>query len=337
MFILNAGPHWEKYSSTRELVETVGLITVLQMFVALVATKLLVPKFLDRQKWLLLILALFSTIIFAAEINILVSVLYLEKRYASSYLRFLELFGHMSLAERMSLTWSMRYIFFSKFPLFLFPAALLVAFDFYSKQQALLRLQEQKKSAELDALKSQLNPHFIFNTLNNIYSLALKKSDQTPQAIEQLSAILDYVVYRCDKKYVSLDGEVKVLENYIALEKLRYGKRLSVTLENRVMNDLSIAPLILLTLLENACKHGTREELGQAKVTISIKKEDDDLVVFVSNSKPTDTVDRSLEKNKVGLANLRRQLALLYPNRHLFTIEDKKESYSTTLILATKD
>lgn len=334
-FILNAGPHWEKYTSTRELIETAGMATGLQIIVALITIKILLPKFLNQQRWFAFFVLLFTLVVVASEINIVIRYLYLEQRYPDSYKRFLELFGHMNLYERMDLRWSLRYIVFTKLPLLLSPAAILIAYDFYTKQQTLLRLKEQKKTAELDALKNQLNPHFIFNTLNNIYALALKKSDQAPEAIEKLSAILDYVVYRCNDKFVPLDSEIALIKNYIALEKLRYGKRLNVTIDDRVTGDAKIAPLILLTLLENACKHGTREELNEAKVSISLESQQDELTIKISNSKPKNTANTADDSAKVGLANLRKQLALLYPGSHQFQVDDSPDNYTATLVLTT--
>ena len=224
-----------------------------------------------------------------------------------------------------------RYIIFNKLPLFLFPTALLLANDFYQKQQALLRLEEQKRKAELDALKNQLNPHFIFNTLNNIYALALKKSDDTPTAIEKLSGILDYVVYRCNDKFVPLSAEVELIENYIALEKIRYRKRLQVEIEAEITNEVKIAPLILLTLLENACKHSTREELNEAKISISLKTTADKILAVISNTKPKRVSSTKFEQDKVGLSNLKKQLALLYPNQHSFEVVESDSDYTAKL------
>lgn len=332
VFILNAGPHWEKYSSNRELIETVGLITVLQLLVAIITLKSLVPRFLDQGKRVFFLTGVFVLLIVVSEINILVRYIYLEPVYPESYVQFLKAYGHMNLTERMSLFWTMRYIIFSKLPIFLFPAVLLIAHNYYEKRQTLLRIKEQKKVAELDALKNQLNPHFIFNTLNNIYALSLKKSDQTPVAIEKLSSILDYVVYRCNDKFVSLNAEVVLIENYIALEKIRYGKRLNVVIDNRIDQDEKIAPLILLTLVENACKHSVQEELNEAQVSIELQRVDNDLRIIVSNTQSKRMSHIQVEQ-QVGLANLRKQLQLLYPSTHRFEIAETPEHYITTLVI----
>ncbi len=336
VFIINAGPHWEVYVSTRELIETAGLITLLQMLVALVAIEMLAPRFLEQEKIWQFSLGVLIAIIAASYAQIFVRFLYLEPTYPLSYKGFLSMFGEMTFAERLNPMWTMRYIFFTKVPLMIFPTMVLLVYGYYQKQQSLLRLREQKRIAELDALKNQLNPHFIFNTLNNIYSLALKKSDQTAVAIEKLSGILDYVVYRCSDKYVSLDSEVSMIEDYLALEKIRYGKRLDVSVSNRIETPEKIAPLLLLTLLENACKHGTQEELNQSKVELDLATAEGGICITIGNSKPSSARPND-GKDKVGLKNLRKQLNLLYPNAHRFDIQDDADRYVATLFLASVD
>lgn len=339
VFVVNAGPHWEVYVSNRELIETAGLITILQALVALVSVKILAPKLLEYGKTWQFCLALFLLIVAASYIQIVVRYFYLEPSYPLSYKGFLSVYGEMSFLERADPRWTTRYILLTKVPLLIFPSMMILAYDFYQKQQSLLRLREQKRIAELDALKNQLNPHFIFNTLNNIYALALKKSDQTAVAIEKLSGILDYVVYRCADKYVSLDAEITLIENYIALEKIRYGKRLDVQFNNRVTEQHKIAPLLLLTLLENACKHSTREELNQAKVSIELETDSSqahgsEIRLVIINSKPPRSSSRvSDDEGKVGLKNLRKQLELLYPESYDFEVVDTANQYTARLSL----
>lgn len=334
-FIINAGPHWEQYSSTKEMIETAGMVTSLQFFVALISMYFLVPKLLDKDRIWIFCIALFVLIIVASEINILIRYFHLEINYPDTYKGFLSVYGHMSLSERMNLSWTMRYIIFSKIPLFLFPTILLMSYRYYREQQKLLRLSEHKRTAELEALKNQLNPHFLFNTLNNIYALALKKSDETPIAIEKLSGILDYVVYRCNDSYVSLEDEFKLIEDYIALEKIRYRDRLNVSIENQISVPCKIAPLLLLTLIENACKHGAREELGQAKINILIETIGDGINIIVSNTKPKTSTPISDEKC-IGLDNLKKQLNLLYPESHNLMVKETPDLYTTTLRLRQK-
>ncbi len=335
VFVLNAGPHWEIYKTSRELIETAGLITALQFITAALAINFLVPRYLEQNRRWAFALALVIVVFAVAQLNILARFLYLEPLYPESYSTFLKNFGHMSLWERLDPTWTSRYILFSKMPLFLMPTALLIAYHFHQKQQLALQWQEQKKSAELDALRNQLNPHFIFNTLNNIYALAVKKSDETPLAIEKLSNILDYVVYRCNEKFVPLSDEIELAHNYLGLEELRYGDRLQVKFKKDVSEPSMIAPLILLTLLENACKHSASNELGQAKLDINIKTQAKSILIEICNSKPTMNRADNNNKKQIGLENLRKQLALLYPNEHELIIKDTARQYSVTLQLTS--
>ncbi|MEL6189432.1 MAG: histidine kinase, partial [Myxococcota bacterium] len=229
MFLVNLGPTWNRYSSVREGVEVAGLSTVLQGFVSFVAVGYLVPYFLDRDRLLGFVGTMLVLVFAAAEINIIVSVLYLEPSYPQTYgAHYLRNLNHLSLLERMGFSGVIKYIVFGKLPTLFFPSVLLIAADFYEKQRDLLELREQKQAAELNALKSQLNPHFIFNTLNNIYSLALSRSERTAEAVERLSGILDYVLHRCHETYVSLDDEIRMINDYIALESLRFGDRVRV-------------------------------------------------------------------------------------------------------------
>lgn len=333
VFFLNVGPEWQRYLSAREVIDRAGLVTALQCVVAVIAVLILIPQVLNRGRKVLFVVILFSLLVMVSEIHILVQYFYLEPTYSLSYELFLKRFGHLTLSQRLFSPWTMKYIFFSKIPLYLFPAAILTGYNLYQKQQSLLILREQKRAAELEALKNQLNPHFIFNTLNNIYALALKKSDQTPIAIEKLSGILDYVLYRCNDKFVSLLNEIEMIENYIALEKIRYGKRLSVTFEKRVDKDVGIAPLILLTLLENACKHSTSEELNEARIEIKLFTTDDKIQFTLVNSKPAHLRQNRHKQGKIGLENMKMQLQLVYANSHQLDIEDTKNQYKTSLTL----
>ena len=330
VFLLNTGPHWEIYSTTFELIQSVGLITGLQVVVALVTMKILIPRFLNKGFKVWFFVLLFMLIFAASEINVVVRYLYLEPIYPQ-YEYFLKMWGHMKLFERMFSLWSFKYIFFTKLPLYIFPTAIIVAYSFYQNQNNLLKLNEQKRQAELDALKNQLNPHFIFNTLNNLYALALKKSDQTPMVIEKLSNILDYILYRCNDKFVSLKNEIKLIENYIDLEKVRYGKRMEVSFSYQVENDINIAPLILLTLLENACKHSTSEELNKSTIDIRLESSDGEIYFEIKNSKPSHLKQTNKQVKKIGLTNMRKQLELLYPDTHELKIEDAVTFYRIEL------
>ncbi len=331
VFLLNIGPQWDKYGSLLEVIETAGTLTLLQAFIVIIALKALIPVFLNNKKRVPFFISIVLVTLIACEINILVRYLYLEPTYADSYKRFLELYGHMTLRERMFSLWTLKWLVFSKMPQLLYPSAILIAHNFYKQQQRLLRLSEQKRKAELDALKSQLNPHFIFNTLNNLYALTLKKSDKAPMVIEKLSDILDYVLYRCNDDFVPLASEIKLLKSYITLEKIRFGERVNINFNAEVDESYLIAPLILLTLVENACKHSSGEEIKQAFIDIELTSNDTQICFKISNSKPLKVTPSS--EQGIGLANLQRQLQLIYSDQYQLSIQDDKQSYQAELII----
>lgn len=186
--------------------------------------------------------------------------------------------------------------------------------DQYVVNKRALDLEKQKADIELMALKAQLNPHFLFNTLNNIYSLSILQSPQTSPAIARLSEILDTLLYRSGKMFVPVSQEIALLQNYIELEKLRYDERLAISFEHQVQKDVEIAPLILLSLTENAFKHGAGEDAGSPEIRISLHQERDRLIFEICNTFKV-KVDQQLG---IGLENIRKQLALVYPKTHSF-------------------
>jgi len=202
--------------------------------------------------------------------------------------------------------------------------------DQLAVQRRALTLEKQKAEAELKLLKTQLNPHFLFNTLNNIYALALVKSPVTPGAIGRLSEILDYILYRCDALYVPLSGEIALLNNYISLEKLRYDERLKVNFNYPADPRAEIAPLILLTIVENAFKHGAGNDTGEPTVNIALSAENGRFEFIVSNSYQ---LKAAANTTSIGLPNLKQQLELIYPGRHYLAISQTGNLFIVTLTI----
>jgi sensor histidine kinase YesM len=198
-------------------------------------------------------------------------------------------------------------------------------------RQMVLRKQveseQQKKEAELIALKSQLNPHFLFNTLNNIYSLSLQQSPLAAVSIEKLSFILDYVLYRCTDNYVSLQKEIELIENYMELGEIRYGNRLTSSFTHSIDNSYKIAPLLLLTIVENMLKHSADGVNGQIHFLVDITAEKNQLKLVAENSFD----ENSPEGQGIGLTNLQKQLDLLYPDRYTFGMKADNGIFSTHL------
>lgn len=201
------------------------------------------------------------------------------------------------------------------------------------QRQAKINQQLKSSQAELalKLLKAQLHPHFLFNTLNNLYGLALRKSDETPDGILQLSALLDYLLYAAEKDYVSLKQEVELLDNYIALEKLRYGTDLVVDWQVvEPLDRFRLAPLLLLPLAENAFKHGHKGLDGRLHLSFELVIEDNCLTLNFGNSVQA-SISKSNNQGGIGLQNLRQRLALLYPDRHKLQIEAREDWFEARL------
>ena len=204
----------------------------------------------------------------------------------------------------------------------------------YFRQQTLQRreaqLRAEKSEAELRALKGQIHPHFLFNTINNLYALARMKSPKTAPVALKLANLLRYVLYESAKPDVTLEQEVQNLRDFVELEKLRFDEdRLLVKMEV-VLDDAKqrITPLLLLPLVENAFKHGVSEKRSEAWVDIFISLKNSVLEVKIENSKEA---DHTTNPQGIGLQNVRRQLELLYPNRHELAVADTGDTFAVNL------
>jgi sensor histidine kinase YesM len=191
-------------------------------------------------------------------------------------------------------------------------------YNYTKLKQSAQQLAIEKKEAELNYLKSQTNPHFLFNTLNNIYSLTRDKSDLAPESILRLSKILRFMLYEAGGDYISIEQELKIVADYIELEKLRYDESLRINFNYDVENmKQALPPLLLIPLVENAFKHGVSETRGNPFVDIHLSIRNRQLTFVVKNSTETSSEERTIKEN-IGLSNLRRQLELLYTEYNLF-------------------
>ncbi|SJZ47589.1 sensor histidine kinase [Sediminibacterium ginsengisoli] len=194
------------------------------------------------------------------------------------------------------------------------------------------KARQEKLSAELSYLKAQINPHFLFNTLNSIYALAIDKSDQTANAVIKLSEMMRYVLNEADKDKVPLDKELAYIRDYIELQETRFAGSVPISFvisgdtDNRV-----IAPLILIPFVENAFKHGVNaEENSDIKIDIAIT--DNSLQMVVINNKVTIARNRE-EHSGLGIENTKNRLELIYPGSHVLKISDEKDRFIVSLIL----
>lgn len=196
----------------------------------------------------------------------------------------------------------------------------------YDRRQAAME-------AELNFLKGQLHPHFLFNTLNNLYALTLKQSPQSPGVVMGLAEILRYMLYEANTEIVQLERDMSILKSYIELEKIRYEERLDIHFSvNGLSPEQTIAPLLILPLVENAFKHGASEQIGQAWINMDLRVKGNALKFKISNSKPeTPHRDDRPHHVSIGLANVRKRLEILYPSAHHLKIMDEEDVFAVIL------
>jgi LytS/YehU family sensor histidine kinase len=216
-------------------------------------------------------------------------------------------YGTVSLALQSRMSYSMGSVFFF--------GIMRHIYNYIKLRQSAQRLRIEKQAAELNYLKSQTNPHFLFNTLNNIYSLSRDKSDLAPESILRLSKILRFMLYETGGAYIAIEQEIKIISDYIELEKLRYDESLTINF-NHDVEDMkqALPPLLLMPLVENAFKHGASETRGRAFINIHLSVRKRQLLFTVENSLEA---SGGVVKENIGLTNLRRQLELLFTDFNL--------------------
>lgn len=214
----------------------------------------------------------------------------------------------------------------------LFGLAAMIKFGkhWYQKQKERELLIKEKLQAELQLLKAQIHPHFLFNTLNNIYSFILTSNPNASGLILKLSNLLRYILNECNQPKVPLVKELKMIENYMELEKIRYGERLNmqVTISGNPENK-SVAPLLLLPFIENSFKHGASNVLQNPWINLRLVITDYDLSMELVNGQAT--APQAYDKNGIGLTNVQKRLNLLYGNQHTLKIEAEREVFKIQL------
>lgn len=204
------------------------------------------------------------------------------------------------------------------------------AVDWFFNEKEKSELEKQSLTAELAFLKSQINPHFLFNSLNNIYSLAYQKSDATPDAILKLSEIMRYMLYESNDNRVSLEKEIIYLKSFIELQKLRFRGTAYVVLEvEGYINNQYIVPLILISFVENAFKHGLATDKDNP-IHINISIFEDKMLFTIKNKKNKANKDQT---GGIGMVNVKRRLDLTYPQKYRLTVENRADDYYSELYL----
>lgn len=214
------------------------------------------------------------------------------------------------------------------FFIFFIPIPILFGFWIFEQWKWIQNLKAEKSKTELSLLKTQINPHFFFNTLNNLYALTVKNSKQAPDVILKLSDMMRYTIYEGEKETVKLQDEIDYLNNYIELHKIRYKKSVKITFKHDIDPSISIAPLLYIILLENAFKHGVETLAENAFVYIDLYEKDNFIHFDIENNFDPNELK---ESNGIGLKNLKRRLLLIYNKDHELIVEAKNDIYKTTL------
>jgi two-component system, LytTR family, sensor histidine kinase AlgZ len=290
------------------------------MTIAYINYFLLLPRFLKRKRltrYLLELAPLFAFVIFlrVQVERLLISYYNYPSDYANS--------------SRFIIQISLITLF-----IVIFVAMLRFAEDWFFLEAKRKEIENEKLTAELNFLKAQINPHFLFNTLNNLYYLAFTKSENTTEVIAKLSQMMRYMIYDSNHPKVLLSKEIEYMQNYISLERLRLNNELKICFE--VMGDpgnVKVVPLIFITFLENAFKHGVSSNNPEAWVKVKIDLNGKGCVYTVQNSKVNSKKSDIEEKSGIGLQNVSRRLELSYPGDYDLKVDDQNGQYSVQLKL----
>jgi two-component system, LytTR family, sensor kinase len=223
-------------------------------------------------------------------------------------------------------------------PIFLFIAIKLLK-NWFTEQLEREKLAKVNLQSELQLLKAQLHPHFLFNTLNNMYYLALEKSDKTPILIEKTSRVLRSVLYECNTPKIKIGQELQLIEDFIDIEKIRYNENFKLDFKKDIQDKgVQISPLILFTFVENSFKHGVSDVVENQWIELSVEANDKQLHFSISNSKSEDKSKDEMDyRNGIGLRNVKRRLHLLYPKRHQLSIKSSSDKFVVDLSIQLKN
>jgi LytS/YehU family sensor histidine kinase len=200
----------------------------------------------------------------------------------------------------------------------------------YIKEKEKQTLLNANAAAEILLLKAQIHPHFLFNTLNNIYSFTLDRSPKAGEMVMQLSNMMKYMINDCETELVPLDKELKMISDYIDLEKVRYGNRLDIEIQVTVgFENSRVTPLLMIPFVENSFKHGTSQMLDKPWIKLFIQADENVLHFILTNSKPPYIAANG--KSGIGLSNVKKRLGLLYPANHLLTMESTINTFNVNM------
>jgi len=286
-------------------------------------TEILIPRYFKKKKYLLYSIFLALVLVGAAGFSVLMNFVILKDIDNQTKHSISSFFMHMFTAGAGT-------VFLTSFLYFIS--------DWIKYQDVTIKLKEtesEKILAELQTLKAQINPHFLFNTLNNLYSLSIEKSDKSPELILKLSDMMSYILYDCKVEQISLKQEIDFIENYLELEKHRFEDQVQVRFNHSNIDEtISVAPLLFIPFVENAFKHGGSNDV--LSIDIVIRTNADALLFEIQNSVYSDDMMKQKKKSGIGIENVKRRLNLLYPGMHSLKIEKNDESFNVKLTIVVK-
>jgi two-component system, LytTR family, sensor histidine kinase AlgZ len=290
------------------------------MVVAYMNYFIFLPRFLERKKFGRYMLEFLGPFILLMVVRV-----YIQRYMVDGYTHQVEYFYRSTFIIQATAT--------SLF-IVIFVAMLRFAKDWFEFEAKKKAVENEKLTAELNFLKAQINPHFLFNTLNNLYYLAYSKSENTTEVIAKLSQMMRYMIYESNHAKVLLSREVEYMQNYISLERLRLNNQIPIRFDvEGNTEDVWITPLIFITFLENAFKHGVTNNNADAWVKVSIRIDKKNCIYRVENSKIINAQTDNGGKSGIGLQNVRRRLELSYPGEYTLSVDDQPNRYSVQLNL----
>jgi two-component system LytT family sensor kinase len=285
-------------------------------------TEILIKNFFQKNKQWQFWIGLILSMVFFTIVRRSFNYYYTYPKYAPQYLSTMNfLFIPKLIIEAVNI-----YLIVALYTMFYFKQA------WYEQQRITQELQRCNVEVKLKLLQSQVQPHFIFNTLNNIYSLSLKNNAKTPDLIYRLSSLLSYMLYDSKLTVIPLSKELEYINNYVELEKIRYGDRLDVSVN--VYDgacQFNVTPLLLLPLIENSFKHGVCESMDNCWIRMDISAKDDWLTIKIENSKFEEIKSHSNNGNGIGIENVKKRLEILYPGKHEYKCINEEQSFLTVL------
>ncbi|MDW7695992.1 histidine kinase [Flammeovirgaceae bacterium SG7u.111] len=298
-----------------------GLFHISLLIGVYINLELLIPKFFQKRSYLIY-LSLFAIVVFSTTfLNLLtfnwLADIVLPNYYFVSYFDELELvitvFIYLLVTSLLKLSKSW--------------------FHLQELNHQINKIAKENAESQLNALKAQINPHFLFNSLNVLHSLALKQSEESPDAIIKLADILRYVIYESRKSTVSISSEVELIKNYLSLQRYRIDDSAKVEFVTDIKNEGKIAPMLFLPLVENSFKHGIKGDLEDTFVKISLRSSSTETYFEIENNKgKVDKIDAE-DEGGIGVANIKKRLDLIYPHQHSFEIVENNSTFKVNLMI----